>query len=515
MSNVVILQKLIELQEKVRAVSGKEGPQGPAGPKGQAGPQGPQGPAGPSGAQGPAGPQGPQGPSGPSGRDGEDGVGLESVSQAADGDLIFTLTDGTERIVELPTGLYSGSEGNTYVVGQGARASSVTDGGTSIPQDAPFTYVTELADLPAPNGSGEIQLESNHTYFFIGEVDLLGNRMIGSFNTCILGPSSENAFITSTGLAPGSALLETEWTLPVRHVSFLNVDTALYINDTQPGPLALDWTGVNFVNVTNIGLINGCDNFILTKCAFLNSKNLTIDGTSGTISIADSLLSGSGATGELIRFASTCTITRRFRVIYSAVIAFSNTNGFVVEAGATFPASSFILDTVNFGGGSTYLSGIDFQDNEAVITNCVGVTNSRDVSQYYINGNTSPTDIITQGVAVKAVALTTSGSLTSKFTNTDNRATYTGAIEKIFKGTATLSLSAGNNDRIGVYFAKNGVLVTESEMYATTDSNGELVNVTVQALVSLATNDYLEIFVENDSAAVDIIVSDMNVIIQG
>jgi hypothetical protein len=137
------------------------------------------------------------------------------------------------------------------------------------------------------------------------------------------------------------------------------------------------------------------------------------------------------------------------------------------------------------------------------------------VSQYYINGNTTSTAIATAGVAVKAAGTTTSGPLTSKFTNTANRATYTGAVAKIFKGTATLSLSAGNNDSIGVYFAKNGTVILESEMYATTDSNGELVNVTVQALVTLATTDYLEIFVENESAAVDITVADMNVIIQG
>ena len=76
------------------------------------------GPAGPEGRQGPEGPMGPEGPAGPSGSDGldgSDGVGLESVSQAADGDLVFTLSDGTEHVVELPYGLLSGSESHTAV----------------------------------------------------------------------------------------------------------------------------------------------------------------------------------------------------------------------------------------------------------------------------------------------------------------------------------------------------------------------------------------------------------------
>lgn len=511
MADLVTLALVKRLQDRVNGLIKQEGPVGPKGDVGPQGPAGRDGARGLPGQVGERGPTGPQGAAGADGTDGTDGVGVESVYTAADGDLVFTLTDGTEHAVELPVGLSGDYRGGNVTI----NTSSGTTPPTAIPLDAPFTYVTQLSDLPAPDGLGDIQLESNHTYYFIGTVDLLGNRMIGGFNTCLLGPSSENAFITSTGLQTGFALLRTVWTTPVRHVSFSDVDTALYIEDTQPGPLALDWTGVNFVNVPNIGFVNGCDNFILTKCAFLNSQNLRIGNTSGTISIADSLLSGTGAAGSVIRFDSTCVITRRFRVIYSAFIAFGSTVGISVEAGATLPASGFILDTVNFGGGSTYLSGISFQDNEAVISNCVGVINSREVSQYYINGNTTSTAIATAGVAVKAAGTTTSGPLTSKFTNTANRATYTGAVAKIFKGTATLSLSAGNNDSIGVYFAKNGTIIPESEMYATTDSNGELVNVTAQALVTLATNDYLEIFVENESAAVDITVADMNVIIQG
>ena len=54
------------------------------------------------------------GPPGNPGEDGEDGVGVESVSMAADGDLIFHLSDGTEVAVELPLGLLRPSEGDVY-----------------------------------------------------------------------------------------------------------------------------------------------------------------------------------------------------------------------------------------------------------------------------------------------------------------------------------------------------------------------------------------------------------------
>lgn len=128
----------------VQGVQGEVGPQGPQGeqgPKGDTGstgPQGPQGiqgepftyddftpeqlealtgPQGPQGLQGPqgepftyedftpqqledlTGPQGPKGDTGPQGLQGvqgEPGVGIVNISVDEDGDLIITLTDGTE-----------------------------------------------------------------------------------------------------------------------------------------------------------------------------------------------------------------------------------------------------------------------------------------------------------------------------------------------------------------------------------------------------------------------------------
>jgi len=105
------------------------GPQGPKGEQGDVGPRGADGSIGPRGADGEA------------GTDGEDGVGVVSVSQAADGDLIFTLSDGTEQVVELPLGLLGTSEGHTYVVGQGAGGSdsgnNSTDKDVFVGPDAP------------------------------------------------------------------------------------------------------------------------------------------------------------------------------------------------------------------------------------------------------------------------------------------------------------------------------------------------------------------------------------------
>ena len=374
-----------------------------------------------------------------------------------------------------------------------------------------IVIVNDKNNLP-PSVDGIIYLSPNVTYIIASHVDLEGDRIVTSGVNNILGKSSETSSLTSTGLGVGVPLITSQWTLVLESITIKDVDTAIDI-DGNFRLVALDWENVNFNNIPNIGLINTCDNFIYDTGAFLGAQGLRFTGSIGTVAINNSLTRGIGALGDIIKLEENCVITRRFRIIYSSIIAFSNTIGLSIHPNATLPVQGIILDTCNFAGGSTYISGISFQDNEALFVNNVGITNSREVSQYYMNGNVTATTVSEIGATYKVAGTTTSGTFTSKFTNTDNRATFTGNVSKIFKVVATLSVESGNNNIIGVYIAKNGTLLTDSEVYITTNAGGRAEACTVQSLVVLEINDYIEIFVENDSAVTDITVTDLNVII--
>ena len=129
MSDLLTLTLLKDLQEKVKSVAKDIGPTGPVGPAGPTGSQGPQGKEGRPGPAGPEGSEGPAGADGTAGTDGEDGRGVVSVTQAADGDLIFTLSDGTEEVVELPLGLLRDSQKEHILYKQGGSG----DGGNMGP----------------------------------------------------------------------------------------------------------------------------------------------------------------------------------------------------------------------------------------------------------------------------------------------------------------------------------------------------------------------------------------------
>ena len=147
MDQVTLLALLADLQRKVSEVTKAEGPPGADGAVGPQGPPGERGADGIQGLRGPAGESGSdglQGPQGPAGEDGEDGVGVESVSQAADGDLIFHLTDGTEHVVELPLGLLGASEGHhTTVVTGPSGGTTQTSKDVFVGTDAPVNPNTD------------------------------------------------------------------------------------------------------------------------------------------------------------------------------------------------------------------------------------------------------------------------------------------------------------------------------------------------------------------------------------
>lgn len=372
-------------------------------------------------------------------------------------------------------------------------------------------FVSNKSDFPEAVNN-VITLEDNVTYFISSDVDLEGDRLVSGSDTTIIGGSSENCTLTSTGLNALTPLLTIEYTTPIRNISFKDVGTAIAVDGTAR-TVALDWTGVNFLNVPTIGEINTCDNFIYTKGAFLNSGGLSLTGTIGTVAFNQSLFD-CDSENTVFDLQAGLEITRRFRVIWSPFVVLSGETGISLNASATIPNEGVILDTCNFAGGGTYLSGIDFQDNKALFVKNVGIVNSSEVAQYYMNGNATVTTVSQSGDTYKVLGTTTNGALTSKFTHSNNRATYVGSISRSFFVTATLSVESGNNNEIGIYIAKNGVVLTDSEVYITTNSGGRAEAATVQTLVELTANDYIEIFVENDTSTSNITVTDLNVIIR-
>ena len=374
--------------------------------------------------------------------------------------------------------------------------------------DDNLIFINQKSDLPTPS-SNVITLADSVTYFFTTTVDLTGDRLVCGLNTVILGASSENCYIKSTGLSSSTALITSNYSLPIRNISFTH--GKVFNLDGDGTTTAIDWFGINFVNCATVGTIKDYTNFVMGDSAFLNSSGMTFDGSIGTIAFGNCLFDSSTG-GTAITLASTLTVSRRFRIIYSSFVTLSGETSLNVSASATISDERYILDTVNFSGGGTYISGVNQTSNKTLFTNCVGIANTTTRGFYYMVNNTTDTPIGVPNVNtwVKALGTTTADSNNSKFSHSNNRLTYSGAFNTSFLITVNTAVRAGaSNQNISIGIAKNGTILTNSEMTIRTSTSNQEHPGSTQYQIDLITNDYVELFVKNNQQT-DVRVSDLN-----
>jgi hypothetical protein len=368
-------------------------------------------------------------------------------------------------------------------------------------------------NLPASVG-GVVTLLAGKTYLLSEPIDLLGDRIVAGGVCNLIGTSSETASITSTGLGVGVPLLTSDFTIVLESITIKNVDTAIAI-DGNVNLVALDWRNVNFENVPNVGVINTCDNFIFDTSAFLGAQGLRFTGTIGTVAMNNSLFRGLGSAGKIIELDASCTITRRFRIIYSSVVAFGSTVGIDVNTSVIIPIEAYILDTVNFSGGSSYLSGVDNTNNKALFVNCVGITNTAVNGQLFMQNNATATTISNTSDFFKIEGTTTASPDNAKFTHSDNRLTCDAVIQRKYLIQCTLSFAAGatNVCEFGFYDSQLVAVRTPSRTKATANAGGRAENVNFVCVVSMKQGDFLEVWAKNTSATTNITVDQLNFVI--
>lgn len=374
-------------------------------------------------------------------------------------------------------------------------------------------YIQSKSDFPPPVNN-VITLLVGKTYIITNEIDLLGDRLVTGGICNLLGESSETSYLTSTGLEEGIPLLTSEYTIVIESLTFKDVDTCFYINGNNR-TVALDWENVNFSNIPNMGIINTCDNFIFETGAILSSQGLVFTGTVATIGIINSLLSGTGSDGTIITIDENTTITRRFRIIYSSFVVTSDTKGINVHEEANIPTESYILDTVNFSGGGTYIQGLTEASNKSLFSNCTGINNTSANGQLYMINNSTPTIITDTTNFVKVAGTTTPSSDNSKYTHANNRLTNDAIIERKYLIQATITFVSGNNNvcEFGFYDSRLEGVRVPSRTKSTANSSGRAENISLTCVVNQKKGDYIEVWCRNNSIVNNITVEALNFVI--
>ena len=380
-----------------------------------------------------------------------------------------------------------------------------------------FITVKSLADLTTPV-LGVINIPTKTTLFFPNEINLAGNRLSFAQDCAIIGTSSETSKVTSS-LGNGIALITSVGSLAIQNIALQvvpliggDVPIMFNLNGISEPMAAIDWNFVNIIDC-NIGSIQNYANAVFLNCAFIGSTNgVTFDGNFDSI-VFEGCIFRNGISGTCITIAATAIINRRIRLENTSIVATGANIGINVSVLATIPIEGYIAKFINFSGGGTYLAGIQPNDNKSLFIECRGVSNSASVSEVYMINNATATVIASTAVFYKILGTTLSGVYVQRFTNTNNRATYTGALTKFFRVSAIVSANAGNNQLLVLRIAKNGVTIVSSENQGTTSGAGRSESLKSQTVVELNTNDYIEVFIQNNTAIANITASELNLIL--
>lgn len=122
------------------------------------------------------------------------------------------------------------------------------------------------------------------------------------------------------------------------------------------------------------------------------------------------------------------------------------------------------------------------------------------------------TVISTVNTPVKVLGTTTTNLLSDFDTNSqNNRLRYTASTSLDFQIVCSLSIhAASNNKTFGFYIAKNGVIEVSSESQLLIGTGAALEGLSVSMLLILDTNDYFELWVENQTDATNVTVEACN-----
>lgn len=132
----------------------------------------------------------------------------------------------------------------------------------------------------------------------------------------------------------------------------------------------------------------------------------------------------------------------------------------------------------------------------------------------YISSSAATT-ISVAGTYVKAAGTTTlAASSADVDMPTDNRLRYTGAPDKVFLIAAPISSTCAASNQVLAYaIGKNGTPDTSTQIKRKIGTGSDVGAMAVGTVLTLSTNDYVELFVANDTTTGNVTVDFCNIII--
>lgn len=389
-----------------------------------------------------------------------------------------------------------GSPGQIQIAASGAPATTKT------------VLISQESDFPTPSG-GVITLANDTDYFLINDVSL-ANRFVFGTNTQIRSTSTVIGTLTYTGT--GIMFSGEDINIRLRNITIATTNSAASFfavtSSTSAGIGILFADNVIFSGAT-FGSIS-CRILSLNQVALILSVGgITITATtSDVVSITGATWIQSAGIGLNLGAAviSSISVTEIFATVASGATLIS---GLVNSGNISTTGKGSVID-LTFGGAGTELVNIGPDDTRWQFFDNNTIINTRTDGLISLQGNTTvtPTAAAGVGVPVLIVGSWVVESVSQMSGTVGGRMTLdTAKGARLPMGvTLTLHPFSGGSQDVSAYIAINGVVVANSKRTTSASaSNPDSLAVIWQE--SLSPNDFIEVFVSNDSSATDILVS--------
>ena len=362
--------------------------------------------------------------------------------------------------------------------------------------------VNTIADLPAAVGS-VITLAANTLYLQADNIDLSTTRLVFGSNTVYSGLNSLVVTLSYVGTLPLFTLANISST--VKNLNVVHPNAPLFSYSDNAGN-ALRVSDVSYSG-SSIGTFGGTGSGMrLTNFSGSTTSNgmqftgdwrvFLFEPSLSTIA-AGSLINFASATFDAISISETFLnyVAGTFYISGALSSANINTGGF-----ASITAS-------NLKGAGTPLQQITPDDALFNFINNNSIRDTRPDGLLSLQGNTvaTVTGASTAVLVAGAWVVGPSGQFTG---TTAGRLTYIGGKDARLPITFSLSLAPTLSTGIAMsaYVAINGTKVAESRGQGTASAGGPT-SITIPWQYTFSPNDYVEVFVENNTNATDLLVS--------
>ena len=229
-------------------------------------------------------------------------------------------------------------------------------------------------------------------------------------------------------------------------------------------------------------------------------------GVTGTI-----VTTGSGTAAPVLEKDGTINKIRNIENGSGIAASISATDGVEIKHNFTVDATGSPLMLNTTATSPTFVSLFAGSGISLTATGNIIAISSNDALHYvesFLQTNTTDTVIAATTTPVLIAGTWEFGANTGFTQTSGGKLTYNGSDTAVLTVHASISIepvSGNNNQDISVYVAKNGAVIAGTRISAVI-SNGAPQNLSLSTNQSFATNDYIELFVQNSTSTANLTV---------